>query len=69
MLSEIKTRFGIKVSPRIIGGLAQISLVVSIFLHQFNVPGTDFLQGLLLGFSMVGNLFWLSTQRHSNEAH
>ncbi|MEJ2486709.1 MAG: hypothetical protein P8Y68_13340 [Anaerolineales bacterium] len=69
MLSEIKSNLGIKIPPKVIGGTAQIALVVSIFLHQFNVAGTDFFQGLLLGYSMVGNLFWLIIQRKNDETH
>ena len=69
MLAEIKSNLGIKIPPKLIGGTAQIALVVSIFLHQFNVAGTDFIQGLLLGYSMVGNLFWIITQRKNDETH
>ena len=45
----------------ILGGVAQIALVVSLILGQLEIPGTDFLQGMLIGFSMVGNLAFLVT--------
>lgn len=43
----------------IIGGIAQIALVASIILGRLDLPGLDFLEGMLLGFSMVGNLVYL----------
>jgi len=42
-----------------IGGAAQIALVASIFLSRLDLPGFDFLEGMLLGFSIVGNLAFL----------
>ena len=45
----------------ILGGAAQIALVVGLVLGQLEVPGTDFLQGMLIGFSIVGNLAFLIT--------
>lgn len=69
MFSEIKTNLGIKISPRLIGATAQFAFVTTFALHQFNVAGTDFLQGLLLGYAMVGNLFWLIRQRKNDETH
>lgn len=50
----------------ILGGAAQISLVSGLILDQFKRPGTDFLEGALIGFSLVGNLFtliWISKER------
>ena len=69
MFSEIKSNLGIKVSPRLIGATAQFAFVASMALHQLNVPHTDFLQGLLLGYALVGNLFWLIGQRTNDETH
>jgi hypothetical protein len=42
-----------------LGGFAQIALVTSLFLSRMNLPGLDFVEGLLLGFSLVGNLTFL----------
>jgi len=69
MFSKQKSHLGIKVSPRLIGATAQLAFVGSMALHQLNVPHTDFLQGLLLGYALVGNLFWLIKQRKKDETH
>ena len=42
-----------------LGGIAQIALVASIFLSRMDLPGLDFVEGILLGFSLVGNLVFL----------
>ncbi len=42
-----------------IGGVAQLAFVASILLSRLNIEGFDFLEGMLLGFSMVGNLAFL----------
>ena len=43
----------------IIGGTAQIALVVSITLGRLDIDRLDFLEGMLIGFSIVGNLVYL----------
>ena len=43
----------------LLGGLAQIALVTSIVLSRIDLPGLDFVEGLLAGFSLVGNLAFL----------
>ena len=61
MLNSIisfKTKMRAVVLPYI-GGAAMLALVVAIMLSRWEVPGTAFLQGMLLGFSIVGNLFSL----------
>jgi hypothetical protein len=52
-----------KISPndrhkffRILLGVAQIALVLGLLLSRLDVEGLDFLEGMLIGFSMVGNL-------------
>jgi hypothetical protein len=48
----------------IVGGVAQIALVASIILGRMDIDGLDFLEGMLMGFSIVGNLAYLySTSR------
>ena len=69
MLSELKSNLGIKISPRIMGATAQLAFVGTIALHFFNVPHTDFIQGLLLGYALVGNVYWLISQRKNDETH
>jgi hypothetical protein len=59
MISQIKSNLGLRVSPRIIGAVAQIATVIFLTLSVFDVPKTDFIQGVLAGFSIVGNLFFL----------
>ena len=44
-----------------LGGVAQITLVLSILLGRLEYPAVDFLSGLFLGFSLVGNLAFLYT--------
>lgn len=59
MVSEIKSKLGIKISPRAIIGSAQLAFIVVILIHQFDLPVAAFIQGVLLGYSMVGNLYGL----------
>lgn len=59
MLSKWKTSLGIQINPKIIGGVAQICFVSYIVLHLFSIPHTEFIQGVLLGFSIVGNISML----------
>jgi hypothetical protein len=44
---------------RFIGGISQISLVICFLLGRLDISGLDFLEGMLLGFSIVGNLAYL----------
>ena len=39
-----------------IGGIAQIALVTGIILSRLDINGLDFFEGVLFGFSTVGNL-------------
>jgi hypothetical protein len=49
----------------ILGGSAQVALVLAIVLGRLEVPNLDFIIGMLYGFSMVGNLaFIVSVSRH-----
>ncbi|MEJ2757766.1 MAG: hypothetical protein P8046_04710 [Anaerolineales bacterium] len=45
------------------GGIAMLALVVSFVLYWFSVPGVAFLHGVLIGFSIVGNLAFLQYWR------
>lgn len=38
---------------------AQIAFVLGMVLSRLDWPGMDFLEGLLVGFSLVGNLAYL----------
>lgn len=38
---------------------AQIAFVLGMILSRLDWPGMDFLEGLLVGFSLVGNLAYL----------
>lgn len=62
-LKTIKAKLNLSSRPEILGGVAQLALVASILLRQFNVSHTDFLQGILAGFSVVGNLAMLFSLR------
>jgi hypothetical protein len=44
-----------------LGCAAQIALVLGISLERLKNPALDFLTGLLIGFSIVGNLAFLFT--------
>lgn len=52
----------------IIGGAAQIALVASITLGRLDIEGLDFLEGMLIGFSIVGNLAYLYTTNRRKSA-
>lgn len=73
MFAKWKSSLGISINLRIVGGLAQIALVVSFALFSLSVPKTEFIQGLLLGFSLVGNITWLLQLRqdkgNNHETH
>ena len=55
-IMSFKARVRAVVLPYI-GGAAMLALVVAILLSRWEVAGTDFWQGMLIGFSIVGNLF------------
>lgn len=59
MVTQTKERISHLVSPKLIFATAQLALVLMIFLYLLNVPNTAFLQGLLCGYAIVGNLFHL----------
>ena len=59
MLLKWKNSLGIRFNPKVIGGAAQVSLVSYIILNLLSLPHTDFIQGLLLGFSLIGNVAML----------
>ena len=62
-LKAIKEKYNISIKPEILGGAAQLALVVSILLDRFQVGHTDFIQGVLIGFSIAGNIAWLMAVR------
>ena len=41
---------------RWMGAAAQLALLAAIALSRLEVPHSDFIQGLLMGYSVVGNL-------------
>ena len=43
---------------------AQIAFVLGMVLSRLDWPGMDFLEGLLVGFSLVGNLAYLVNMRN-----
>lgn len=56
---HIKKKIRNYIPPRVIFATAQLALAVFLTLSVFEVPRTDFLQGLLCGYALVGNIFWL----------
>ena len=54
-----------RLMPRL-GGIAQIAFVIAIILSRFENPSLDFFEGMLLGFSIVGNLAYLVYLRKTN---
>lgn len=69
MLNSImtaKARAGAVVRPYI-GPAAMLALVAAILLSRLEVSGMDFLQGVLIGFSIVGNLFSLWQWRQKGD--
>jgi hypothetical protein len=43
----------------VLAGAAQMAFVAGIILSRLDMKGFDFLEGVLLGFSMVGNLAYI----------
>ncbi len=62
-LKTIKERLNLSIKPEILGGAAQLALVASILLDRFTISHTEFIQGMLIGFSVVGNIAWLLAVR------
>jgi hypothetical protein len=59
MLANFKQRIDGFIPPRVIFATAQLALVSFLILSTFEVPQSEFLQGMLCGYSLVGNLYWL----------
>lgn len=66
-IMAVKGRLRAVVAPYI-GGAAMLALVAAILLSRWGSPETAFLQGMLYGFSLVGNLFsiWQWRQKRSD---
>ena len=56
--SKIKPEARIQVLT-VLGPLAWLTLILSIFLGRMENPNLDFLNGFLVGFSLVGNLAYI----------
>lgn len=58
LITTLKQRIGFAPKPRHIFAAAQIALVVGILLSRLDhqVPVLDFFEGVLIGFSIAGNL-------------
>jgi len=50
-----------------LGAAAQIALVFGILLQRLEIPALDFFTGMLLGFSIVGNLAFIFTISRLNK--
>jgi len=50
-----------------LGAAAQLALVLGILLQRLDNPGLDFFVGMLMGFSIVGNLAYLSFTTRSQK--
>ena len=50
-----------------LGAAAQLALVLGILLGRIEKPGLDFVTGMLIGFSIVGNLAFLVTISRQNK--
>jgi hypothetical protein len=48
----------------ILGPVAWIAFIVSIFLGRLENPDLDFISGFLMGFAMVGNLIYIFATSH-----
>ena len=66
MLGDLK----IKLAPPLVLAIGrQICLALAILLGHLQFTGTEFLQGLFLGYALVGNLAWLIKQRKDDETN
>lgn len=61
----IKEKIRMHLPPRMLLAVGQLSLVAGIFLGRFDLSfrGADFLEGMLIGISIVTNLAGLSLMR------
>lgn len=48
-----------------LGPIAWLALILSIFINRMGNPDLDFLMGILVGFSIVGNLVHIYTSTRS----
>jgi hypothetical protein len=67
MFTKIKIRTRGLIKPTTILATAQIAFIAMCLLSFFNIPHTDFLQGLFCGYAIVGNLFYLINYRRSRK--
>ena len=49
-----------------LGSIAQLALVLGIILVRLAIPTLDFLSGMLLGFSIIGNFAYIITSSRKN---
>ncbi len=50
-----------------LGAAAQVALVLAIMIQRLDNPEWDFINGFLIGFSIVGNLAYLYATRRLNQ--
>ena len=50
----------------ILGSIAQLALVLGIILERLAIPTLDFLSGMLLGFSIIGNIAYIIANSRKN---
>jgi len=51
----------------ILGGVAQLALIMGIVLQRSEIPTLNFIAGILMGFSIVGNLVFITVISRKNK--
>lgn len=70
MIKTFKEKHNLRVKPEILGIAAQLALVTYLLTDQFNIAVPIFIQGILLGFSISGNIAWLlKVRKERNNNH
>jgi hypothetical protein len=64
MITKIKSRYRSRLKP-FLGPLAQLAFVAAIVMDRLGDPSLSFVTGILMGFSVVGNIMFLYTSARS----
>ena len=59
VIRKLKERKNLGLKPEVIAAVAQFSFILFVILARLNIPEMSFVEGVLLGISITGNLAWL----------
>lgn len=58
-IRKFKEKNNLGMKPEVLATVAQFSFVLYIILSRMDIPQLSFIEGILLGLSIVGNLAWM----------